>query len=44
MYRYAQHDISKVLYKQQNQASRIGLPDFISYLQKITGVTRDNFA
>ena len=27
-------------HKQQNQADRIGLPNFISYAQKITGVTR----
>ena len=29
-------------YKQQNQADRIGLPDFISYSQRITEVTHKN--
>lgn len=31
-------------YKQQNQASRIGLPDLMLYSQKVTRVTRKNFA
>ena len=31
-------------YKHKNQTDRIGLPNFISYIQKIMGVMRKNFA